>query len=191
MDGTPQDRPCTQNDFFWADLGPSWDTQWGHFNAGVEDGMTFNIKRLFDDANYCEHGQEASYWAGDVAGVLLSVGAILAQMGGRGGVGSAESLLLNEMAFGSKAAARSALEGDVGAAANRFFRGATSKSQDFKISEFANGERRFEFFSPAENAGYGKLYVQEVDMLGRVIREYKDTMGPGGLINRKWISGGE
>jgi hypothetical protein len=47
-----------------------------------------------------------------------------------------------------------------------------------------------QFFSPANNPGYGKLYVQEIDSSGNVVREYKDTIGPDGVIERKWIHGG-
>ncbi|NTW38877.1 MAG: hypothetical protein HGA44_03145 [Cellulomonadaceae bacterium] len=46
-----------------------------------------------------------------------------------------------------------------------------------------------QFFSPANNPGYGKLYVQEIDAAGRVLREWKDTLGPHGLIERKWVLG--
>ena len=52
-----------------------------------------------------------------------------------------------------------------------------------------NGAKRLEFFSPARNAGYGKLYVQEIDASGNVTREFKDTMGPDGLVQRKWVHG--
>jgi len=92
--------------------------------------------------------------------------------------------------FANKAAARQAFEGDMRVAANRFFRDATSKSQDFQTQALGNGEYRMQFFSPARNPGYGKLYVQEIDSSGSVLREYKDTIGPEGLIERKWVSGG-
>ena len=76
------------------------------------------------------------------------------------------------------------------AAANRFFRDATSKSRDFKATEIGDGGYKLEFFSPANNPGYGKQYVQEVDRLGNVIREFKNTLGPDGLIETKWVHGG-
>ena len=88
--------------------------------------------------------------------------------------------------FADRAAARRALPGKLGAACNRFFRGATSKCQDFRISPLPNGGYRMQFFAPARNAGYGKLYVQEIDAEGVMIKEYKDTIGPTGLIERKW-----
>lgn len=90
----------------------------------------------------------------------------------------------------SKAKARSAFEGDLGTAANRFFRGATSKSTNFQATELAGGGQRFEFFSPANNPGYGKLYVQEVDAQGNVVQEYKDALGSEGLIERKFVHRG-
>lgn len=91
----------------------------------------------------------------------------------------------------TRAAARAALAdlGDVGDAANRFFRGATPKSTNFGITSLADGVRRLEFFSPANNPGYGKRYVQEIDRLGRIVREYKETLGPDGVREVKWIHG--
>ena len=96
----------------------------------------------------------------------------------------------NTASFASKQAAREALDGRLGVAANRFFRDAAKNAQDFRISNLADGAKRFEFFSPARNAGYGKQYVQEVDSTGSIIREFKNTMGPNGLIETKWIHGG-
>ena len=92
-------------------------------------------------------------------------------------------------ALADKAAARKALSGDLNVAANRFFRDATSKSTNFQMTALENGGYRFQFFSPANNPGYGKLYVQEVDQAGRVVREYKNTLGPNGLIETKWVHG--
>jgi len=43
---------------------------------------------------------------------------------------------------------------------------------------------------PAKNAGYGKLYVQEIDSDGEVMRDFKDGIGPDGFYQRKWIAGG-
>ncbi|MCO5153623.1 MULTISPECIES: hypothetical protein [unclassified Shinella] len=50
--------------------------------------------------------------------------------------------------------------------------------------------KRFEFFSPARNTGYGKRYVQEVDGTGSVVREFKETIGPDGVTDTKWNHGG-
>jgi RHS repeat-associated protein len=86
--------------------------------------------------------------------------------------------------------ARHALSGELGASANQFFRGATSKSRDFRISETEGGGKRFEFFSPARTEGHGKRYVQDVDSKGKVVQEFKDTVGPSGLLDRTWIHGG-
>lgn len=91
--------------------------------------------------------------------------------------------------FVDKTAARSGLPGELSAVSNRFFRDATAKSRDFKIARLTGGKYRMEFFSPANNAGYGKLYVQIVDYEGEVVQEYKDTLGPNGLIERKWLRG--
>ena len=92
--------------------------------------------------------------------------------------------------FGSRAAAREGLPGDLAGAGNRFFHGATSKSQDFQAVELPGGGYRMQFTSPANNPGYSKVYVQEIDRAGQVLREYKNTMGPDGLIETKWVHGG-
>lgn len=94
------------------------------------------------------------------------------------------------LTFGSKAAAREGLPGDASAAASRFFRDATSKSVDFQAQALPGGGYRLQFFSPANNPGYGKLYGQEIDAAGNVINEFKNTIGPDGLIETKWIHGG-
>ena len=67
---------------------------------------------------------------------------------------------------------------------------AAKNARDFRITDLAGGGRRFEFFSPARNTGYGKLYVQEVDGTGAIIREFKNTLGRDGLIETKWLHGG-
>lgn len=94
------------------------------------------------------------------------------------------------LTFGSKAAARGGLPGDAGLAANRFFRDATSKSVDFQAQAVPGGGYRLQFFSPANNPGYGKLCGQEIDAAGNVIKEFKNTLGPAGLIETKWVHGG-
>jgi hypothetical protein len=91
--------------------------------------------------------------------------------------------------FADKTAARSGLDGALRTASNRFFRDATGKCRDFRIARLPGGHFRMEFFAPATNAGYGKLYVQVIDSTGRVTVEFKDTMGPAGLIERKWLHG--
>uniref|UniRef100_UPI0040473E5F RHS repeat-associated core domain-containing protein n=1 Tax=Rheinheimera sp. TaxID=1869214 RepID=UPI0040473E5F len=98
--------------------------------------------------------------------------------------------VVNTATYTTKQAARRALDGPLGVAANRFFRDAAKNAQDIKINDLADGGKRFEFFSPAKNAGYGKHYVQEVDGTGAVIREFKNTLGPDGLIETKWLHGG-
>jgi hypothetical protein len=49
---------------------------------------------------------------------------------------------------------------------------------------------QLQYFSPANNAGYGKLYVQVLDRDGSVVENYRDTVGPDGVINRKWQDDG-
>jgi hypothetical protein len=64
----------------------------------------------------------------------------------------------------------------------KFFRGSTSKSRDFKVTELPNSCKRLEFFTPARNKGYGKRYVQELDNSGTILREFKETIGPNGQV---------
>jgi len=92
--------------------------------------------------------------------------------------------------YPDKAAARGALSGRAGSAANRFFRDATGKNTGFAITALDAGIYRLEFFSPARNPGYGKRYVEEIGPDGEVIREFKETLGPSGLIETKWVHGG-
>ena len=92
--------------------------------------------------------------------------------------------------FADNAAARRALAGPLQQAANRFFGGATSQSTGFQVTNLDGGEYRLEFFTPARNPGYGKRYVQEIGPDGRVLREYKETLGPEGIVETKWVHGG-
>jgi hypothetical protein len=99
-----------------------------------------------------------------------------------------------KLRFETKETARKALDGPQGVAANRFFRDAgTNKTpaQDFMIADIADGGKRFEFTVPSRNPGYRKIFVQEVDVNGSILKEYKDTMGPKGLFERKWNHGGK
>jgi hypothetical protein len=112
---------------------------------------------------------------------MLTEGREIGAMGRVAG-GASERVLT----FADRAAARRALPGKLGTACNRFFRGATSKCHDFRVSPLPNGGYRMQFSAPARNAGYGKVYVQEVDAEGRVISEFKDTVGPSGVVERKW-----
>jgi hypothetical protein len=91
--------------------------------------------------------------------------------------------------FADRAAARKAGSGSQQVAANRFFREAVKNARDFKVTELKGGGKRMEYFVPARNAGYGKQYVQEIDAQGNIIDRYKDTIGPNGLIDRKWNPG--
>lgn len=79
------------------------------------------------------------------------------------------------------------LRGADQSAANKFFKDAAKNGEKFRIIPLQQDMKRFEFFSPARNEGYGKLYVQEVHSTGVVFRDYKDTVGPNGLIDRKWV----
>lgn len=93
-------------------------------------------------------------------------------------------------AYPDKAAARAGLEGDQRRAANRFFREAARNAEQFSTTPFGAGSQRLQFFSPARNAGYGKRYVQEIASDGQVLREWKETWGPSGLLQVKWVKRG-
>jgi hypothetical protein len=92
----------------------------------------------------------------------------------------------NVRLFATRAEARQGLEGPLRSKCNQFFKDATSKSRDFRITELPNGNYRLEHFAPANNPGYGKLYVQILGPRGQNIEKYRDTLGPNGLIERKW-----
>lgn len=89
--------------------------------------------------------------------------------------------------FLDKFSARMVLVGEQQKSANKFFKGATSKSREFKIIDLGLGKKQLEFFSPANNSGYGKLYVHEMDASGNCIIEFKQTLGPEGVINTKLV----
>jgi RHS repeat-associated protein len=140
---------------------------------------------------------------GEMGGVALSTGAtmipsraltgLLARLGRAMSIGKWFSrcrAAKGIRTFADKTVAREAFSGATGDAANRFFRGATGKSTGFKAIELPTGGQRFEFFSPARNSGYGKRYIQEIDRTGYVVREFKETIGPGGVIETKWVHGG-
>ena len=137
-----------------------------------------------------------SYQASPESAEVLSdtLGGMTAEMvfgKARGVVSNSQGYAVaKETVLATKQAARGALDGPLGVAANRFFRDAAKNAQDFRITDIAGGGKRFEFFSPAKNPGYGKRYIQEVDNTGAIVRELKDTLGPEGLIETKWIHGG-
>jgi hypothetical protein len=110
--------------------------------------------------------------------------------GANGHAGDAGCESSHPVTYPDRDSARRALTGALREAANRFFRGATSKSTDFFVSALRGGGYRFAFFTPARTPGYGKRYVQEINASGAVVREYKETHGPQGLIEVKWIHGG-
>ncbi len=89
--------------------------------------------------------------------------------------------------YPDKESARRAFVGAQQTAANQFFRAATSKSRDFKSTELGGNRHRLEFFSPARTGGFGKRYVQVIGPDGAVVLEYKETQGPQGLIETKWV----
>ncbi|RZI45292.1 hypothetical protein EDM53_05480 [Rickettsiales endosymbiont of Peranema trichophorum] len=71
---------------------------------------------------------------------------------------------------------------------NKFFKDATGKCKDYKITNLASGNKEMSYFAEAKTAGYGKRYVLELDGEGKRIKEYKDTITPSGAIKeRKFI----
>ena len=102
---------------------------------------------------------------------------------GRLGDEAAENVRL----FATREEARRALGEPMRSKCNQFFKDAGSKGTEFKITELEDGTIGMEFFSPAYNAGYGKLYVKILDHDGGIVEWFKDTMGPRGFINRKYI----
>jgi len=147
-----------------------------------------------ENDNYCEASINFGLWGVEYGIELYMYAEIMSVKLGKETGDIAVNLYKNTSKsitrFAEKAAARQAFSGEMRTAANRFFRGATSKSRDFKALDISNGAKRLEFFSPARNVGYGKRYVQEINSSGQVIREFKETIGPKGVIETKWIYGG-
>lgn len=123
---------------------------------------------------------------GFAAGKIISKGVAAISGISKGSTEAAGEVI----SFANRQAAREAFSGAQQRAANRFFKGATPKSKDFMATELADGGKRLEFFSTANTPGYGKRYVQEIGSQGEVIREFKQTIGPSGVIETKWIHGG-
>lgn len=91
MDGTPQDRQCTRQDFYWASLGANIGNEYWAVWAGASDGVTFNTSMLFDDSNLCNYGHTPSYWVGNALGVAVGALALGSGAATRTGMGAATS----------------------------------------------------------------------------------------------------
>lgn len=178
---------CT-SDFYWKALGTITNTMAIVSIFAPECLVCLAIATLGYAALAYHDAQSGDYLGAGLD--LLAAASFGSSAWALKGARAAANAVPETLSFGSRAAAREGLPGDLAAAGNRFFRGATSKSQDFKATGLPDGGYRLEFFSPANNPGYGKLYVQEIDRTGQVLREYKNTMGPDGLIETKWVHGG-
>ncbi len=75
-----------------------------------------------------------------------------------------------------------AYPGKIASSASKFFKKATLKSKNIKITKLKDNKYRFEHFSPANNSGYGKRYAQEVDVNGNILINIKETIGPDGKV---------
>lgn len=87
MDDTPQDRPCTANDFFWRDLpGAVTDSVKPTF-AGLAAGSTFGVGLLTNNDQAC-YGDDPWFWISYGLGVASS--AVSLAVGGEAllGIGS-------------------------------------------------------------------------------------------------------
>ena len=74
--------------------------------------------------------------------------------------------------------------------AQNFFKEAKG-SKNIKATQLPDNRIKFEFFDPAENVGFGKRYVQIIDKVTKeVLVDKKMTVGPNGLIDVKYIKGG-
>jgi len=80
MDGTPQDRACTQNDFFWAGLPAAIASQSKIASAGFNAGSTFGIGLLTNNDAAC-YGSNPEFWVEYGLGVVVQSAAILASGG--------------------------------------------------------------------------------------------------------------
>jgi RHS repeat-associated protein len=160
MDGTPQDRQCTQNDFFWAGLGPSLEHQWQVDSAGFNDGLLFGAPLLINN-DQCEYGNDPSFWAEYALGVAVSAASLGVAAADRAVTmppeeeesesfasreWASEKLLLRHYKdhgadFGATSAA------DYAAKANQFFREAETGAYEIKVG--ADGTVRV--MDPATN----------------------------------------
>ncbi len=92
--------------------------------------------------------------------------------------------------FLSRQEARKGFTGGLRTSANQFYRHAKDKGQHFRTEKLPDGNYRFEFFHAANNPGYGKRYIKVVDPTGTTLKSYKETIGPKGLLETKWLVGG-
>ncbi|MCU1417165.1 MAG: hypothetical protein JWP32_1339 [Schumannella sp.] len=76
LDGTPQDRTCNYNDFYWAGLGNSISTQARIAHAGFSAGSTFGVGLLTNDDVNC-YGSNPMFWVEYALGVTVSAAAVL------------------------------------------------------------------------------------------------------------------
>ena len=88
MDGTPQDRVCTQNDFFWAGLPGAIGAQVRTASAGFNAGSTFGVGLLTNNDVAC-YGSNPEFWVEYGLGVVVQSAGILASGGQSLGVEAA------------------------------------------------------------------------------------------------------
>ena len=92
--------------------------------------------------------------------------------------------------FADKASAKAAAAGTPQESAyNNFFKAATGKSTDFTSTQLPDGSTRVSFFSPANNAGYGKIYVQVIGPDGTVTQDFKLDIDPTTQLPRMKVTG--
>lgn len=89
MDGTPQDRACTTNDFFWAGLPAAIGQGIGVGITGFTDGFTFDLSAAVAPQETCRAQTADPFgynWAHGIGSVDASVVAFLATRGRPGSV---------------------------------------------------------------------------------------------------------
>jgi hypothetical protein len=84
----------------------------------------------------------------------------------------------SEQDLGTRDLARRFGQGKTRMEANRFYKSARGPDHDlpaeeFRAVEYPNGYVRLTYREPANNTGYGKLYVRELNAKGDVMRSYK------------------
>lgn len=112
MDGTPQDRQCTSNDFFWAGLGPSLAHEFHIAQAGFNDGATFGLASQFGLVD-CSAKSDNLYWVEYGIGAVVMTAATF----GTGAIGEGATREGLSLSNAASQEAKSAVTSEASAAA--------------------------------------------------------------------------
>lgn len=148
----------------------------GAGEAGLITGsvLSGNLNTLADPIAHAE----AMGYGGLIGGTLVGIGT----MGSSFGSNVGKSIFTSTTKGSALEYVREDnLPSGVSSTANKFFTGATGKSNQFNIVKTNTGYK-FNFFSPANTPGYGKSYNLETDLVGKITERVRYTLGPNGEI---------